>query len=127
MKTILVDAINTLLIKGEWIFNEMYELLQQYPNRKIILTNATSEEIKNSGLDKMPYPLFSLEHNPNKTDLSYYQILVDRLQLNPDELIYFEHNEQAVNNARIKGITTLHYNKDTKDLVELKRFLDDNL
>jgi len=35
MKIILVDAINTFVIKGEGIFNEMYKMLEQYPNRKI--------------------------------------------------------------------------------------------
>ena len=40
MKTILVDAVNTFVIKGDGIFKEMSELLEQYPNRKIILTNA---------------------------------------------------------------------------------------
>lgn len=43
MKTILVDAINALVLKGEGIFNKMYKMLEQYPNRKIILTGANDE------------------------------------------------------------------------------------
>lgn len=37
MKTILVDAINTFVIKDKGIFEGMHKLLEQYPNRKIIL------------------------------------------------------------------------------------------
>ena len=40
MKTILVDAINTLIKKNEGINIEIYNLLETYPNKKIILTNA---------------------------------------------------------------------------------------
>jgi len=40
MKTFLVDAINTFVIKGEGIFEKMYRLLERYPNKKIILTGA---------------------------------------------------------------------------------------
>ena len=45
MKIILVDAIHVFVIKGEGIFQEMFDMLEQYPNRKILLTNANNEEI----------------------------------------------------------------------------------
>ena len=40
MKTILVDAIHTLVIEWEWIYSALYDMLETYPNRKIILTGA---------------------------------------------------------------------------------------
>lgn len=43
MKTILVDAIDTFVIEtknGFEVFPEMYELLETFPNDKIILTGA---------------------------------------------------------------------------------------
>jgi hypothetical protein len=43
MKTILVDANHTLVVDGV-LFQAMYELLETYPNPKIILTNANDEE-----------------------------------------------------------------------------------
>ena len=43
MKTILVDARNTFILK-DGINQEMKTLLDTYPNRKIILTNANEEE-----------------------------------------------------------------------------------
>lgn len=41
--------------------------------------------------------------------------------------MYFEHNEDAVKSARSVGIATHHYDKDKKDLVGLKKFIDENL
>lgn len=58
MKTILVDAVNAFVIKGEGVFNEMYKMLEQYPNRKIILTGANDEQMEMFGLNKMPLRSF---------------------------------------------------------------------
>lgn len=125
MKTILVDAVNTFVVDGE-INIEMYELLEAYPNKKIILTNADDEEIQEFGLDNLPYELFTLKHDPDKVDPEYYNTMFERLSLKPEEVVYFEHNKGAVKSARSVGIETYHYDKDTKDLVGLKEFLDSN-
>ena len=125
MKTILTDAINTFVIKGEGIFEEMHNLLEQYPNRKIILTNADDEQMKKNGLNKMPYEVFTLKHNPEKTDKEYYEKMLEHFGLNKDDVLYFEHNEDAVKSARSVGINTYHYDKDKKDLETLNKFLND--
>lgn len=127
MKTILVDAVNTFVIKGEGIFEEMYDLLESYPNKKIILTNADDEQMDKLGLDKMPYVVFTLKHNPEKTDPKYYEKMLEHFGLDKENVIYFEHNENAVKSARSVGITAYHYDKDEKDLGALRKFLDDNL
>ena len=127
MKTILVDAINTFVIKGEGIFEEMRDLLEKYPNKKIILTNADDEQMQKNGLDKMPYEIFTLKHNPGKTDREYYEKMLENFGLDKDDVLYFEHNEDAVKSARSVGIRTYHYDKDKKDLKELRKFLDENL
>ncbi len=49
MKTILVDAVDCFIIEkdGEFIiFQDMSNLLETYPNRKIILTGAPDEKIE---------------------------------------------------------------------------------
>ncbi|MFA6525177.1 MAG: HAD-IA family hydrolase [Patescibacteria group bacterium] len=127
MKTILLDAVNTFVIKDEGIYEAMHVMLEQYPNRKIILTGADDEQMKMFGLDKMPYEVFTLKHNPEKTDPEYYKTMLKHFNLNTDDVIYFEHNEDAVNSARSVGINTYHYNKDTRDIVSLKKFIDENL
>lgn len=127
MKTILVDAINAFVIKGEGIFQEMFDLLEKYPNKKIILTNADDEQMEKFGLNNMPYEVFTLKHNPDKIDPKYYERMLKYLKLDRNDVIHFEHNEDAVKSAKSAGIVTYHYNKDEKDLESLKNFLDGNL
>ncbi len=76
MKTILVDAINAFVDKETGIFKEMHELLESYSNPKIILTSANKEQRDKFGLNEMPYPLFSLDHNPEKIDPQYYETII---------------------------------------------------
>ena len=123
MKTILVDAINTFVIKGQGVDQEMFGILQSFPNRKIILTNADDEQMKEFGLDKMPYEVFTLKHNPDKIDPKYYEKMLSHFGLNAEDVIYFEHNADAVKSARSVGIKTYHFDKDKRDLNALKDFL----
>lgn len=127
MKTILVDAINTFVIKGQGIFNEMYKILEQYPNHKIILTNANDEQMELFGLNKMPYEVFTLKHDPEKTDPKYFEIMLKHFNLDVSDVIYFEHNLEAVNSAKSVGINTYHYDQNTKDIEALKKFIDVSL
>lgn len=126
MKTILVDARNTFILK-DGINQEMKTLLDTYPNRKIILTNANEEERNTLWIINMPYEVFSLSHDPNKTNPEYYKIMLDKFSLNKDNVIYFEHNIDAIKSAEKVGITTHYYNKESKDIESLKNFLDNNL
>lgn len=131
MKTILVDAVNTTIVKSEdgkyQKFDELFNLLETYPNPKIIVTNANDEQIKEFGLDDVPYPVFTMKHNPDKPDPVYFKTLLEQKKLEISNVIYFEHNPDAVASAQSVGITTYHYDKNTKDLLALKSFLDKNL
>ena len=131
MKTILVDAVNTTIIKneaGEFVkFQELFDLLGTYPNNKIIVTNANDGQMKEFGLDDVPYPVFTMKHNPDKPDSLFFKTLLAQYELQVPDIVYFEHNPQAVESARSVGICAYHYDKDLKDLVSLKVFLDENL
>jgi HAD superfamily hydrolase (TIGR01509 family) len=126
MKTILVDAANTFVIKGHGIFQEMYSLLETYKNKKIILANADEEQIIALGLDKMPYEVFTLMHNPEKKDPEYFKTLISKYSLEIKNVIYFEHNQAAIESARSLGIKSFYYDQEKKDLDSLKVFLDQN-
>ncbi len=127
MKTILVDAIDCFVSdKGE-IFQEMHDLLETYPNKKIIVTGADDEQFKTFGLDKMPYEVFTLKHDPEKTNPKYFKMLLEQYRLDKDGVVYFEHNRYAVESAQIAGIVSYFYDNSSKDLKALKAFLDENL
>lgn len=130
MKIILIDAVNTFVIESDsnfTVFKEMYDLLENFENRKIILTGANDVQFKKFGLDKMPYEVFTLKHNPEKTDPKYYEEMLEHFGFSKDDCVYFEHNENAVRSAQSVGIKTYHYDQDKKDLKALKDFLKENL
>lgn len=127
MKTILVDAVDCFVSKDGEIFKEMHELLETYPNKKIILTGANDEQFKAFGLDKMPYEVFTLKHNPEKTDPLYYVKMLELFGLTEQDAVYFEHNPDAVKSAQSVGITTHFFDYDKKDLKALREFLDNNV
>ncbi len=124
MKTILVDAVDAFVSDKGVVFKEMYDLLERFPNKKILLTGANDEQFKQFGLDKMLYEVFTLKHNPEKTDPEYYRLMLKHFGLNPEDVIYFEHNPKAFESAKSVGIVTHYYDPDKKDLVALKDFLD---
>ena len=127
MKTILVDAIDGLILGDGTVFQEMYDLLETYPNRKIVLTGANDEQWEKFNLDACPYKVFTLKHEPEKTDPKYYEILLDEFALTPGDVIYFEHSKEAADTAASLGIPTYFYDHTARDLKKLKEFIDANL
>ena len=127
MKIILVDAIYAFVLADGNIYQEMYDLLETFPNKKILLTGASGKKFTDFGLDKMPYEVFSLAQNPPKSDPKYYQTLLDHFGLNNLDVVYFEHNQEAVKSARSVGIKTHYYDWEKKDLQALREFLTKNI
>ena len=130
MKIILVDAVDGFVVETEsgfQIFKEMHDLLETFPNRKIILTGADDERYVEFGLDKMPYEVFTLKHNPEKNDPKYFEIMLQHFNLSKDDVVYFEHDPEAVKSAESVGIKSYYYDSEKKDLEGLKKFIDENL
>lgn len=113
---------------GEFkVFKEMQKMLDSFPNRKIILTGADDEQFKKFGLDRMPYEVFTLKHNPEKTDPKYYKAMLEHFGLDKSDVIYFEHDPAAVKSAQIAGIKSYYYDSEKKDFSALKKFIVQNL
>ena len=127
MKVILVDAIDTFIIKGKGVYHPMLKLLDKYKYRKIILTNANDEQIIIFGLVNLPYELYTLKHKPDKVNPIYFKKMLKHFNFKPEDVIYFEHNKEAVKSARTIGIKSYYYDPDKKNLKSLKVFLDNNL
>ena len=127
MKVILVDAINTLIIPNEGVYEPLLKILDSYPNRKIVLTGANNEEFIQHGLDKLLYEVFTLRHDPEKSNPNYYKILLEQFDLAVEDLIYIEHNMEAIRSAESLNIKVFHYDKDLKDINKLNQFLELNI
>lgn len=127
MRTILVDAINGLVLEDGSILEPMHKLLEGYSNTKIVLTGANDEQFKKFKLDLVPYEVFTLKHNPEKTDPQYFKLLLEKYSLAASDVVYFEHNTEAAKTAQSVGITTYFYDHTKEDMEALKQFLDANL
>lgn len=126
MKTILVDAVYCF-VTDKVIDQELHALLEQYPNRKVLLTGANDEQLVEFGLIGMPYEIFTLKHNPEKADPKYFEMMLKHFGLTAGDVVYFEHAEPAVKSAQSIGIPTYHYDETKRDLAALKKFLDENI
>jgi FMN phosphatase YigB (HAD superfamily) len=130
MKTILVDAVDGLIIKESEeykIFEEMKTMLNSFPNPKIVVTGANDEQYKKFGLDNVPYAVFTLKHNPEKTDPKYFEALLNQYSLISSDVIYFEHNPEAVKSAESLGIKSYWYDPIKRNLDDLRKFIKENL
>lgn len=127
MKTILVDAVGTFVSEEGDIYKPLQDLLEMYPNKKIIVTGADYESDNKYNLKDMPYDVFTLKHNPEKTVPEYFQKVLNHFNLRAPEVVYFEHNPAAVKSAESLGIVSHYYDENKKDLVALKNFLDTHL
>ena len=67
------------------------------------------------------YESFSLKHKPNKTNPKYYKKFLTKYKLQPNEIIYIEHDIRAVKSARLNGILTHHFDGNIKNI---KNFLN---
>jgi hypothetical protein len=121
-KVILVDAYNCLFDENG-INKELFDILESFPNKKIVLTNADDEQMVKFGIDKSPYEVFTLRHNPNKTDDGYYEKMLNHLNLKAKNCIYIEHDPRARIKALENGIYTLIGNSVFHDA--LKEFILD--
>ncbi len=125
-ENILVDAIHAFVTE-EGIFEKMHKMLEEFPNTKILLTGASGDAWEKYNLDEMPYEVFTLKGNPPKSDPEYFKLVLKHINKTAEDVIYFEHNIDAVKSAESVGIKSYHYDKDEKDLNKLKVFLDNNL
>lgn len=123
-KTILVDAIDGLINRDGTVFEEMHDLLEEYPNDKIILTSANDEQFDTFNLHQAPYEVFTLKHDPEKTDPQYYRTMLAHYGLRAADVVYFEHSEEAVASAQSVEIVTHFYDHEERDLEKLKDFLN---
>jgi HAD superfamily hydrolase (TIGR01509 family) len=90
-----------------------------------VLTGANDEQMIRFGLDRCPYEVFTLRHDPEKSDPAYYRATLAHYGLAASDVMYFEHAPAAVESARSVGIETWFYDESARDLNGLKEFLDE--
>jgi epoxide hydrolase-like predicted phosphatase len=64
--------------------------------------------------------VFSYEVGSIKPDLNIFQTLVEKTQVKPEEIIYFDDSKEAVDSAKKVGITAFLYEDFSQMLIKLK-------
>lgn len=52
--------------------------------------------------------------------------MLSQYNLKSEDIVYFEHNPEAVQSAESVGIKSYYYDREKKDLKSLEKFLKDN-
>ena len=110
MKIILIDAINTLFVNKKNNFykidRELFKILESFKNKKILVTNADDNQIVEFGLNKSPYEIFTLKHNPNKENPLYFKKFLEKYyQLTNEPHSVMRYNKQ--NKKELRFMDTL--------------------
>jgi putative hydrolase of the HAD superfamily len=122
MKTLLVDAIHTTIMKlddswfGVNLVKENLEINKALVNflaslwcRKIVITNAPISLMMDVYNWYHWFDFFSCYNNPNKTDPNYFYELMRVKNLNPSDCFYFDHKQENLDAAKQAGIEWLLY------------------
>ena len=123
-KIILVDAVHCLVDEKGNVNEELKNYLDSIKNKKIVITNAQKDKHELIFHDIKNYEIFSLENNPPKKNSEYYKIFLKKFNLIPEQVIYFEHDEEGVKSAKSVGIKAVHYKDNIK---EIKEFIEENI
>lgn len=123
-KVILVDAVYCLVDENGNINIELKQYLDSLENRKIVVTNASLEKYKLYFKNLKDYEIFTLQRNPMKGNPEYFKTLLSNFKLKAEEVIYFEHDDEAVKSAQSIGIRATKY---TGDILMVKKFIEENL
>jgi len=74
----------------------------------------------------MPYEIFTFKHDPEKTNPEYYKKMLEHFDLNLEDVVYFEHNPEAVKSAQSVGIKTHFLDNEKRPLREPSIFSEYN-
>lgn len=127
MKTILIDAMYTLIDTNGILDEKIQEILDRYDNPKIILTNMRVETFQKYAMDLLPYPVFTLSREPSKLEPLYFEMLMEEYSIFAHECLYIEHNKEVVACAESVGINTYYFDSEKRDLKLLEEFLENNI
>ncbi len=120
---LLVDGMDCLYDENFEINTELSNVLDNFNNKKILVINKHKEKaekiLKNKGFE-----VFSFEGEIKKENPEFFNKLLEKYNLVPQQLVYFDHSDDNLAGAHKVGIkTTLLYKNDDE---KIKEFLEDN-
>ena len=132
-KEIITDSNIELFTKN--IINKLYRIREEglieilrnkYPDIKIIIaTNHLSyvKDFINTNFD-VDDVIISAEINKIKPNSDFYQFILDKYNLEPNELLFLDDNIENVDGAKKLGINVIKVEKEMSLLNEIERFME---
>ena len=113
-------------IKNENLFHKIKE---KYPNCKVIIaTNHISfirkfikENLETDYLDDV---LISAEIHKIKPNKDFYEFILNKFHIEPEELLFLDDNIKNINGANDLNIKTIKVDKDTNIFAEIQKILN---
>lgn len=128
-RLILVDGMCCVYDENFKINKELLDVIMSFNSHCVLVVNKFREKglklIKESSLgNDANWQTFSLEEKEiKKTSPEYFKILLDKFNLIPEEVIYFDHDKKNIETAKKLGILSKQY----IDTISIKNFIEDNL
>ena len=115
-------------VKDENLFRKIKE---KYNNVKIIIATHHVSFVRNFigetlGVDYLDDVLISAEIHKVKPNSDFYNHILDKFDLKPEELLFLDDNIDNIDGAEKLGINTIKVNKDADLYSEIIKFLDYN-
>ena len=115
-------------VKDESLFKKIKE---KYSNVKIIIATNHVSFARNFigesfGVDYLDDVLISAEIHKIKPNADFYNHILDRFNLLPEELLFLDDNLRNIDGAKKLGINTIKVDNDTILFDEVCKYIDEN-
>lgn len=129
-KDVVVDTARDIIDKLYEVKDiDLFKKIKEKNNnvKIIIATNHVSyiKEYINKYLDinNIDDSIISAEINRIKPNSDFYQYILDKYNIKPNELLFLDDNQNNVDGAKKLGINTIKVNRDTNILEEIKNYI----
>ena len=134
----LIDKDSILIRTTEELIDKLYQVKEEnllkkikikYPNVKIIIATNHVSFVRNFigdaiGLDYLDDVLISAEIHKVKPNSDFYNYILDKFELMPEELLFLDDNNENIKGAEKLGISVIKVNKDTDLYSEITKMLN---
>ena len=115
-------------VKDKDLFKNLKE---KYPNIKIIIATNHVSFVRNFigesfGIDYLDDVLISAEIHKIKPNKDFYDFILKKYNLLPEELLFLDDNIKNINGADVLNIKTIKVDKDTNLFLEIQKIIENN-
>ena len=132
-KEIIGDSNIELITKN--IINKLYRIREEnlienlrkkYPDIKIIIATNHLSYVKDFINQKFDVDdvIISAEINKIKPNIDFYQFILDKYNLNSNELLFLDDNIENVEGAKNLGINVIKVEKEMSLLKEIEKYME---